>query len=118
MKVARRKKKRKISKARRASRKAARRSAPKARRGAVRKRKRATPRKAALKAKPKAKAAGLSAVAGDVVHGRMGPHYLAILTPGSLTFLAELQRRFDGKRRPPLAARPQPDGRVDACGPP
>ena len=67
-----RKTKRKISKVRQAN-KAARRAVPKARRGAALKRKRATPRKAAFEAKPKAKAAALAVVAGVVVRGRQGP---------------------------------------------
>jgi malate synthase len=128
MKVARRKKswaaaarraaahktKRKISKARQASGKAARRAVPKARRGAVRKRKRATPRKAAPKAKPKAKTAALVAVAGVVVRGRMGPRYADILTRDALAFLAELHRRFEGKRRALLAGRAERQERFDA----
>ncbi len=128
MKVARRKKswaaaarraaahktKRKISKARQASRKAARRAVPKARRGAARKRKRATPRKAAPKAKPKAKAAAPVAVAGVVVRGRLGPRYADILTRDALAFLAELHRRFEGKRRALLAARAERQKRFDA----
>ena len=93
-----RKTKRKISKVRQAN-KAARRAVPKARRGAALKRKRATPRKAAFEAKPKAKAAALAVVAGVVVRGRMGPRYADILTRDALAFLAELHRRFDGKRR-------------------
>src|SRR5215470_2690904 len=106
-----RKTKRKITtKGRRASRKAARRVAPKARRGAARKRKRATLRKAA----PKAKAAALVTVAGVVVRGRMGPRYADILTRDALAFLAELHRRFDGKRRALLAARAERQNRFDA----
>ena len=109
-----RKTKRKISKARQPSRKAARRAVPKARRGAARKRKRATPRKAAPKAKPKAKAAALVAVAGVVVRGRMGPRYADILTRDALAFLAELHRRFEGKRRALLAGRAERQERFDA----
>src|SRR5262249_34205695 len=109
-----RKTKLKISKARQASRKAARRAVPKARRGAARKRKRATPRKAAPKAKPKAKAAALVAVAGVVVRGRMRPRYADILTRDALAFLAELHRRFDGKRRALLTARAERQKRFDA----
>jgi malate synthase len=105
MKVARRKK---------SSRKAARRTVPKARPGAARSRKRATPRKVAPKAKPKAKAAALVAVAGVVVRGRMGPRYADILTRDALAFLAELHRRFDGKRRALLAARAERQKRFDA----
>jgi malate synthase len=105
MKVARRKK---------SSRKAARRAVPKARPGAARSRKRATPRKVAPKAKPKAKAAALVAVAGVVVRGRMGPRYADILTRDALAFLAELHRRFDGKRRALLAARAERQKRFDA----
>jgi malate synthase len=105
-----RKTKRKISKARQASRNAV----PKARRGAARKRKRATPRKAAPKAKPKTKAAVLAAVAGVVVRGRMGPRYADILTRDALAFLAELHRRFDGERRALLAARAERQKRFDA----
>ncbi|HSJ43027.1 MAG TPA: malate synthase A [Xanthobacteraceae bacterium] len=108
-----RKTKRKISKARQAN-KAARRAVPKARRGAALKRKRATPRKAAFKAKPKAKAAALAVVAGVVVRGGMGPRYAEILTRDAVAFLAELHRRFDGKRRALLAARAERQKRFDA----
>ena len=108
-----RKTKRKISKVRQAN-KAARRAVPKARRGAALKRKRATPRKAAFEAKPKAKAAALAVVAGVVVRGRMGPRYADILTRDALAFLAELHRRFDGKRRALLAARVERQKRFDA----
>ena len=109
-----RKTKRKISKARQASRKASRRAVPKARRSAARKRKRAMPRKAAPKAKPRTKPAVLKAVAGVVLRGRMGPRYADILTRGALAFLAELHRRFDGKRRALLAARAERQKRFDA----
>src|SRR5262245_10669553 len=118
MKVARRKKaaarqtKRKISKARQASRKAARRAVPKARRNAARKRKRVTPRKAPKAARTKATI--LTAVAGVVVRGRMGPRYADILTRDALAFLAELHRRFDGKRHALLAARAERQKRFDA----
>jgi malate synthase len=109
-----RKTKRKISKARQARRKASRRTVPKARRSAARKRKRATPRKAAPKAKPRTKAAVLAAVAGVVLRGRMGPRYADILTRDALAFLADLHRRFDGKRRALLAARAERQKRFDA----
>src|SRR5262245_61905564 len=108
-----RKAKRKISRrARNASGRP--RAVSKAKRGAARKRKRATPRKAAPKAKPKTKAAVLEAVAGVVLRGRMGPRYADILTRDALAFLAELHRRFDGKRRALLAARAERQKRFDA----
>jgi malate synthase len=104
-----RKTKRKITKARQASRKATQRAGR-----AARKRKRATPRTAAPKARPKAKLAVLAAVAGVVVRGRIGPRYADILTRDALAFLAELHRRFDGKRRVLLAARAKRQKRFDA----
>ena len=108
-----RKTKRKISKARKASRKAALGAVPKARRNAARKRKRGTPRKAP-KAKARTKAPILTAVAGVVVRGRTGPRYADILTRGALAFLAELHRRFDGRRRALLAARAERQKHFDA----
>jgi len=108
-----RKTKRKISKARKASRKAALGAVSKARRNAARKRKRGTPRKAP-KAKARTKAPILTAVAGVVVRGRMGPRYADILTRGALAFLAELHRRFDGRRRALLAARAERQKHFDA----
>src|SRR5262245_55271734 len=89
-------------------------AAAKARRGAARKRKRAMARTAAPKGKPKAKVAVLTAVAGVVVRGRMGPRYADILTRDALAFLAALHRRFDGKRRVLLAARAKRQKRFDA----
>ncbi len=108
-----RKTKRKISKARKASRKAALGAVSKARRNAARKRKRGTPRKAP-KAKARTKAPILTALAGVVVRGRMGPRYADILTRGALAFLAELHRRFDGRRRALLAARAERQKHFDA----
>jgi len=108
-----RKTKRKISKARKASRKAALGAVPKARRNAARKRKRGTPRKAP-KAKARTKDPILTAVAGVVARGRMGPRYADILTRGALAFLAELHRRFDGRRRALLAARAERQKHFDA----
>src|SRR5215475_6869416 len=108
-----RKTKRKISNARKASRKAALGAVPKARRNAARKRKRGTPRKAP-KAKARTKAPILTAVAGVVARGRMGPRYADILTRGALSFLAELHRRFDGRRRALLAARAERQKHFDA----
>jgi malate synthase len=102
-----------ISKARKASRKAALGAVSKARRNAARKRKRGTPRKAP-KAKARTKAPILTAVAGVVVRGRMGPRYADILTRGALAFLAELHRRFDGRRRALLAARAERQKHFDA----
>src|SRR5215831_6941273 len=110
-----RKTKRKISKAGKASRKVAPGGVPKARRSAARKRKRATLRKAP-KAKPRNKATVLAAVADVVVRGRMGPRYADILTRDALAFLAELHRRFDGKRRVLLAARAKRQKRFDEIG--
>ncbi|MFL9823448.1 malate synthase A [Rhodoplanes sp. SY1] len=54
------------------------------------------------------------AVPGVVVKGRMGPRYPEILSPGALAFLAELHRRFDGRRRELLAARAERQARFDA----
>lgn len=44
----------------------------------------------------------------------MGPRYPEILSPGALAFLAELHRRFDGRRRELLAARAERQARFDA----
>ena len=55
-----------------------------------------------------------AAVAGVVVRGRIGPRYSEILTADALAFLAELHRRFDGKRRELLAARAERQKRFDA----
>jgi malate synthase len=43
----------------------------------------------------------------------MGPRYPEILSPGALGFLAELHRRFDGRRRELLAARAERQARFD-----
>ena len=106
-KVAARKTKRKVSKPRRARRKAA------ARRTAA-----SAKRAAAPKTKAKAKTVRTptvtTVVAGVVVRGRIGPRYGEILTADALAFLAELHRRFDGKRRELLAARAERQKRFDA----
>jgi malate synthase len=54
------------------------------------------------------------AVAGVRVLGRMAARYDEILTPAALGFLAELHRRFDGRRRELLAARAARQRRFDA----
>ena len=46
--------------------------------------------------------------------GRIGPRYAEILSRDALAFLAELHRRFDGKRRDLLAARAERQKRFDA----
>lgn len=51
---------------------------------------------------------------GVVIKGRMGPRYPEILSPGALAFVAELHRRFDGRRRELLAARAERQARFDA----
>ncbi|WP_245431301.1 malate synthase A [Rhodoplanes roseus] len=61
--------------------------------------------------RPRARA---GAVPGVVIKGRMGPRYPEILSPGALAFLAELHRRFDGRRRELLAARAERQARFDA----
>ena len=48
------------------------------------------------------------------MRGRMGPRFGEILTRDALAFLAELHRRFDGKRRDLLAARAERQQRFDA----
>jgi malate synthase len=48
------------------------------------------------------------------IQGQTGPGHAAILTPDALTFLAELHRRFDGRRLALLAARRQRQARYDA----
>ena len=60
------------------------------------------------------KGAAITAVQGVMVSGRMGPRYSEILTRDALAFLAELHRRFDGKRRELLAARVERQKRFDA----
>ncbi|MBI2713398.1 MAG: malate synthase A [Rhizobiales bacterium] len=97
-KAAARKKKRKAPKPRPARRKAA------AKRTSVRKPKVQAARKPAV----------LASVPGIAVRGRMGPRYAEILTRDALAFLAELHRRFDGKRRKLLAARAEQQQRFDA----
>jgi len=117
-KAAARKTKRKTSKPRQAPAKAARGAPPTAGRAAAGKPKRAALRKAAPRSKPKAATAArpvaAPAVAGVEVRGRMGPRYGEILTREALVFLAELHRRFDGKREELLAARAERQKRFDA----
>ena len=48
------------------------------------------------------------------MRGRIGPRYAEILSGDALAFLAELHRRFDGKRRALLAARAERQKRFDA----
>jgi malate synthase len=113
-KAAARKTKRKASKPRRARAKtAARRGAPKAKRRSLRK---AAPKRTARRSKAKGRSTPAAAPAppGVGVRGRMGPRYGEILTRDALAFLAELHRRFDGKRRELLAARADRQKRFDA----
>jgi malate synthase len=77
---------------------------PEARRAAARK-----PKQAAARA-----GATITAVRGVMVRGRMGARYSEIVTRDALAFLAELHRRFDGKRRELLAARAERQKRFDA----
>jgi malate synthase len=51
---------------------------------------------------------------GVIVHGRIGPRYHEILTPGALAFLADLHRTFDAERRQLLAARTERQKQFDA----
>jgi malate synthase len=116
-KTAARKVKRKTAKPRRARRKAARRAVlrtkARARKASV---KRAVARKPKAKtgSKPSGAPKTITAVAGVVVRGRMGPRYAEILTPAANAFLAELHRRFDGRRHELLAARAARQKRFDA----
>jgi malate synthase len=74
-------------------------------------------KRAAVRAKKRAparKGAAITAVQGVVVSGRMGPRYSEIFTRDALAFLAELHRRFDGKRRQLLATRAERQKRFDA----
>jgi malate synthase len=74
-------------------------------------------KRAAARAKKRAparKGAAITAVQGVVVPGRMGPRYSEIFTRDALAFLAELHRRFDGKRRQLLATRAERQKRFDA----
>ncbi|WP_188409086.1 malate synthase A [Agaricicola taiwanensis] len=52
--------------------------------------------------------------AGVAVHAAPGPRYDEILTPEALAFVAELHRRFDGRRVELLAARDARQKRYDA----
>jgi malate synthase len=52
--------------------------------------------------------------AGVVIGGKMRPRYAEVLTPGALAFLAELHRKFDGRRRELLARRAEQQQRYDA----
>ena len=63
---------------------------------------------------PVREGAAITDVPGVIVCGRMGPRYSEILTRDALAFLAELHRRFDGKRRELLAARVERQKRFDA----
>jgi malate synthase len=110
-----RKTKRKASKPRRARAKtAARRGAPKAKRRSLRK----APARRTSARRPKARSrptpAAVATLPGVIVHGRMGPRYGEILTRDALAFLAEMHRRFDGKRRELLDSRAQRQKRFDA----
>jgi malate synthase len=72
-------------------------------------------RKTAARRKPPAKPAPRElAVAGVNVLGRMDARYDEILIPAALGFLAELHRRFDGRRRELLQARAARQRRFDA----
>jgi malate synthase len=72
-------------------------------------------RKTAARRKPPAKPAPRElAVAGVNVLGRMDARYDEILIPAALGFLAELHRRFDGRRRELLEARAARQRRFDA----
>ncbi|MGB8018505.1 MAG: malate synthase A, partial [Pseudolabrys sp.] len=74
--------------------------------------------KRAFKRRPNAqaarKAAAIASLPGVVVGGRIGPRYAEILSRDALAFLAELHRRFDGKRRDLLAARAERQKRFNA----
>jgi malate synthase len=115
MKVSRRKKSR-VAAARKAVARKPKRKAFKARRA----RAKTAARRAVPKAKRKShakvgrKSAAANAVPGVAVRGRMGPRYGEILGRDALAFLAELHRRFDGKRRELLAARAERQKRFDA----
>src|SRR5690606_8635592 len=50
--------------------------------------------------------------AGVAVRGALEPRFEEILTQDALAFLADLQRRFDQRRRDLLAARVEADARV------
>jgi malate synthase len=52
--------------------------------------------------------------AGVVITGPMRPRYAEVLTPGALALLAELHRKFDGRRRELLAARVEQQRLYDA----
>jgi malate synthase len=105
------------TKTRAAARKAA---APKTKRMAKKQRgpgRKTAVKRTAARAKKRAPAregAAITAVQGVMVSGRMGPRYSEIFTRDALAFLAELHRRFDGKRRQLLAARAERQKRFDA----
>ena len=56
----------------------------------------------------------LSLSPGVEVRGRITPQYADILTPQALTFLAELSRRFEPRRRELMAARAQRQAEFNA----
>ncbi|HVY59675.1 MAG TPA: malate synthase A [Xanthobacteraceae bacterium] len=58
--------------------------------------------------------AAKSGVPGVVIRGRMELRYREVLSPAALGFLAELHRKFDGRRRELLAARAEQQARYDA----
>ena len=55
-----------------------------------------------------------SVPAGLAITGPMGPRYDEILTPEALDFVAELQRRFNGRRKELLVRRAERQKRFDA----
>src|SRR5690348_13778799 len=69
---------------------------------------RKTAAKRASKRKPNAQAVrktpAIASLPGVVVSGRIGRRYDEILSRDAVAFLANLHRRFDGKRRDLLAA--------------
>jgi len=81
-------------------------------------RRKAAGKRVALRKKSAAKRAvrraPAAAVRGVKIRGRLGPRYGEILNADALAFLAELHRRFDGKRRELLAARAARQQRFDA----
>lgn len=80
----------------------------------ARARKAAAKRPPARKTKARRAPSAAPGLSGVAVLGHMGPRYAEILSADALAFLAELHRRFDGKRRELLAARAERQKRFDA----
>jgi malate synthase len=109
-----------LSRVKRAARRVAGRKAPAARKHAPRatvtvssSRRKAFAR-GAVPRRVKGGTAARPAVTGVAITAPLRPRYSDILTPAALSFLADLHRRFDGRRRALLAARAERQKEFDA----